>query len=197
MNIKNKFKIIGLIFMLTNISLLTIGLSSYVFTILNSDEININIGVGSYKIGIDGISINPIKTNFKMGKYLFYDDNNSSTSGLLEYEINIDNNKLDNDFKILNESKNGYKFSLKGALTINDLNIFSDIYLTKITFNNIDLDANNVTYNDSIVTFSLDLITKTIDKVESFNLLFTFSNKLIIDHKEELVSRKFSLLLKR
>ena len=132
-----------------------------------------------------------------MGKYLFYDDNNSSTSGLLEYEINIDNNKLDNDFKILNESKNGYKFSLKGALTINDLNIFSDIYLTKITFNNIDLDANNVTYNDSIVTFSLDLITKTIDKVESFNLLFTFSNKLIIDHKEELVSRKFSLLLKR
>lgn len=197
MNIKNKFKIIGLIFMLTNISLLTIGLSSYVFTILNSDEININIGVGSYKIGIDGISINPIKTNFKMGKYLFYDDNNSSTSGLLEYEINIDNNKLDNDFKILNESKNGYKFSLKGALTINDLNIFSDIYLTKITFNNIDLDANNVTYNDSIVTFSLDLITKTIDKVESLNLLFTFSNKLIIDHKEELVSRKFSLLLKR
>ncbi len=198
MKIKNNIKIIALISVLTNISILSVGLGSYVYTKINSDELDINVGVGTYKVGIDGISINPIKTNFKMGKYLYYDDNNSSINGLLKYKIIINNNNLDNEFKIKNDDNTGYIFSLKGALSINNINIFKDNkYLNNISFNNTDIITNNITFNNSIVTFTIDINTNSFDQIENYDLVFSFSNKLILEHKQELINKKFSLLLKR
>lgn len=197
MKIKNNIKIIGLIGILTNISILSVGFGSYVYTKINSDELDINVGVGTYKAGIDGITINPIKTNFNMGKYLYYDGNDSSINGLLKYQIIINNNNLDNEFKNKNDNNTGYKFSLKGALSINNINIFNDkTYLKDISFDNINI-VNNITFNSSIVTFTIDISTNSFDQIEYYDLIFNFSNRLIIDHKQELINKKFSLLLKR
>ena len=80
MNMKNKLKIMGILIGLTNISLLSVGFGSFIFSKIESDETNINIGVGTYKEGIDGISIAPIKSNLKIGKYFFYDDDTKSSS---------------------------------------------------------------------------------------------------------------------
>lgn len=199
MNMKNKLKIMGLLIGLTNISLLSVGFGSFIFSKMESDETSINIGVGTYKEGIDGISITPIKSNLKIGKYLFYDDEtkSSSLSGSLIYKIVVNPSVLDNDLKINNDDNSGYKFNLKGALSINELPIFNEgnRYINDIKFN--DSVINSITYGLTLVTFSFDIETTSKTNIQNFYLEFNFSNQIIVKEKENIADKKFSLLLKR
>lgn len=199
MDMKNKLKIMGLLIGLTNISLLSVGFGSFLFSKMENDETSINIGVGTYKEGIDGISVTPLKLKLKIGKYLFYDDDTKSSSltGSLIYKIVVNPSVLDNDLKINNDDNSGYKFNLKGALSINELSIFNEgnSYINEIKFN--DLVINNITYGGTLVTFSFDIETTSKTSNQNFDLVFNFSNMIIVKEKTNIVNKKFNLLLKR
>ena len=199
MNMKNKLKIMSLLIGLTNISLLSVGFGSFIFSKMGNDETSINIGVGTYKEGIDGISITPIKPKLKIGKYLFYDDDtkSSSLSGSLIYKIVVNPSILDNDLKINNDDNSGYKFNLKGALSITELPIFNEgnSYINEIKFN--DLVINDITCGGTLVTFCFVIETTSKTSIQSFDLVFNFSNMIIVKEKANIIDKKFNLLLKR
>ncbi|MDY4937419.1 MAG: hypothetical protein SO087_04415, partial [Candidatus Onthovivens sp.] len=131
-------------------------------------------------------------TKLMLGTYLFYNDTGkSSLTGDLIYTFNINANELDSSLKIDNGS-GGYAFTLKGTLSINDIEIFKD----KTYLNSVDLEGNSIspTYNGTNISFSVNFNTQS-NATNTFKLKFTFNNKLILSYKKSIINNSFKLTL--
>ena len=196
MKLNNKLKLTTSLLFLAIFTQLGVAYGSWV--VLNPDfqaVLNkISINTGEFINGIPGISITSV-TKLKLGTYLFYNDNDekgkSSSTGDLIYTFNINTNELDSSLKIDNGS-GGYAFTLKGSLSINDEEIFTDnTYL-----NSVVLDKNSIspTYNGTNISFSVNFNTQS-NATNTFELKFTFNNKLILSCKESIINNSFKLTL--
>lgn len=195
MKLNNKLKLTTSLLFLAIFTQLGIAYGSWV--VLNPDfqaVLNkISINTGEFINGIPGISITNV-TKLKLGTYLFYNDETgkSSLNGDLIYTFNVNTNELDSSLKIDNGS-GGYAFTLKGSLSINDEEIFTDnTYLDSVV-----LGKNSIspTYNDTNISFSLEFNTQSSNS-ETFNLKFTFNNNLILSsYRKSIINNSFKLTL--
>lgn len=195
MKLNNKLKLTTSLLFLAIFTQLGVAYGSWV--VLNPDFQaildKISINTGEFINGIPGITLTNF-TKLKLGKYLFYNDatGKSSLTGDLIYTFNINTNELDSSLKIDNGS-GGYAFTLKGTLSINDIEIFNNnVYL-----DDINLQGNTITptYNGTNISFSLNFNTQSSNS-ETFNLKFTFNNDLILSsYRERIVNNSFKLTL--
>lgn len=193
MKLNNKLKLTTSLLFLAIFTQLGVAYGSWV--VLNPDfqaVLNkISINTGEFINGIPGISITNV-TELKLGTYLFYDDTGkSSLTGDLIYTFDVNPNQLDSSLKIDNGS-GGYVFTLKGSLSINDEEIFTDnTYLDSVF-----LDKNPIspTYNVSNISFSVNFNTQS-NATSTFKLKFTFNNKLILSYKKSIINNSFKLIL--
>lgn len=193
MKLNNKLKLTTSLLFLAIFTQLGVAYGSWV--VLNPDfqaVLNkISINTGEFINGIPGISITN-ETKLKLGTYLFYNDTGkSSLTGDLVYTFNINANKLDSSLKIDN-GNGGYAFTLKGSLSINDEEIFTDnTYLDSVY-----LGGNLIspTYNDTNISFSVNFNIQS-NATNTFTLKFTFNNKLILSYKESIINNSFKLTL--
>ncbi len=194
MKLKRKAKIFSLFSILALTSVFAIGFSSFIITSpLLSLKFDVNTSFGVIENKIDGISVTSTST-LKMGKYFYFENNTHSLEGYLNYNINVDSSSLNEELKNSNEN-GGYSFILNGEISIDNLEIFNDnTYLTSITFNNNEL---NIGYEKNKVTFEIDINTSTTSSKEDFTLSFKFSNKLILDYKDDVINKSFNLKLSR
>lgn len=194
MKLNNKLKLTTSLLFLAIFTQLGVAYGSWV--VLNPDFQavldKISINTGEFINGIPGISITNV-TKLKLGKYLFYNDETGKSSlyGDLIYTFNINANELDSSLKIDNGS-GGYKFTLKGSLSINDEEIFTDnTYLKSVV-----LDKNSISpaYNGTNISFNVNFNTQS-NATNTFKLKFTFNNKLILSFKESIINNSFKLTL--
>lgn len=194
MKLNNKLKLTTCLLFLAIFTQLGVAYGSWV--VLNPDFQaildKISINTGEFINGIPGITLTNV-TKLKLGKYLFYNDETSKSSltGDLIYTFDVDPNELDSSLKIDNGS-GGYSFTLKGSLSINDDTIFNDnTYL-----NSVDLEGNSIspTYYGSNISFSVNFNTQS-NATNTFELKFTFNNKLILSCKESIINNSFKLTL--
>ena len=187
---KRKNKFIILISSLSIISLFSIVLGSFI--IVNEANITLNMtpNYGVVSNNIEGISISG-NTSLSMGKYFYYENNSSVKEGTLSYLINVNPSKLSNDLKVSNDN-GGYSFTLLGSLEINNLEIFNDnTYAISSKLNEEDV---SLSYDGYLLSFNLNIKTNTTSEtIEIFNLSFKFSNKLILDYKNDLIDKSFTL----
>ena len=193
MKLNNKLKLTTSLLFLAIFTQLGVAYGSWV--VLNPDfqaVLNkISINTGEFINGIPGISITNV-TQLKLGTYLYNDETGkSSLTGDLIYTFNINANELDSSLKIDNGS-GGYEFTLKGSLSINDEEIFTDnTYLDSVY-----LEDNLIspTYNVTNISFSVNFNTQS-NATNTFKLKFTFNNKLILSYKESIINNSFKLTL--
>ena len=193
MKLNNKLKLTTSLLFLAIFTQLGVAYGSWV--VLNPDfqaVLNkISINTGEFINGIPGISITNV-TELMLGTYLFYNDKTgSSLTGDLIYTFNINANELDSSLKIDN-GRGGYEFTLKGSLSINDEEIFSDdTYLKSVV-----LDKNSIspTYNVTNISFSVKFNIQS-NATNTFKLKFTFNNKLILSYKKSIINNSFKLTL--
>lgn len=193
MKLNNKLKLTTSLLFLAIFTQLGVAYGSWV--VLNPDfqaVLNkISINTGEFINGIPGISITNV-TKLMLGTYLFYNDKTgSSLTGDLIYTFNINTNELDSSLKIDN-GRGGYAFTLKGTLSINDIEIFKD----KTYLNSVDLEGNSIspTYNGTNISFNVNFNTQS-NATNTFKLKFTFNNKLILSYKESIINNSFKLTL--
>lgn len=193
MKLNNKLKLTTSLLFLAIFTQLGVAYGSWV--VLNPEfqaVLNkISINTGEFINGIPGISITNV-TKLKLGTYLFYDDTGkSSLTGDLIYTFNINANQLDSSLKIDNGSGE-YAFTLKGSLSINDEEIFTDnTYLKSVV-----LDKNSIspTYNGTNISFNINFNTQS-NATNTFKLKFTFNNTLILSYKKSIINNSFKLTL--
>ena len=194
MKLNNKLKLTTSLLFLAIFTQLGVAYGSWV--VLNPEfqaVLNkISINTGEFINGIPGITITSV-TKLKLGTYLFYnDEGKSSLTGDLIYTFNVNTNELDSSLKIDNGS-GGYAFTLKGSLSINDEEIFTDnTYLDSVEL----VDGNSIspTYNGTNISFSVNFNTQS-NATNTFKLKFTFNNKLILSYKESIINNSFKLTL--
>ena len=195
MKLNNKLKLTTSLLFLAIFTQLGVAYGSWVVlnpefqAILNK----ISINTGEFINGIPGISITNV-TTLKFGTYLFYNDETrkSSLTGDLIYTFNINANELDSSLKIDNGS-GGYEFTLKGSLSINDEEIFSDdTYLKSVDL--VDVNSISPTYNVTNISFSVKFNIQS-NATNTFKLRFTFNNELILSYKESIINNSFKLTL--
>ena len=180
MKLNNKLKLTTCLLFLAIFTQLGVAYGSWV--VLNPDFQavldKISINTGEFINGIPGISITNV-TKLMFGTYLFYNDETgkSSLTGDLIYTFNINANELDSSLKIDNGS-GGYEFTLKGSLSINDEEIFSDdTYLKSVDL--VDVNSISPTYNVTNISFSVKFNIQS-NATNTFKLRFTFNNELIL-----------------
>ena len=159
--------------------------------VINPEPINddVNFSEGLIKNGINGIEVT-YDSNFNVGKYFYYVEGKSSRTTELLYTLHVKPALLDDSFKL--ESGNGYSFSLKGQLSLDNLSIFSNnSNLEAAKLNGVDLP---LIYQNYVVEFTLPIQTSTRGNViEEFKLSFTFNNNLIINYRDSLLKNNFTL----
>lgn len=195
MKLNNKLKLTTCLLFLAIFTQLVVAYGSWV--VLNPDFQavldKISINTGEFINGIPGISITNV-TKLMFGTYLFYNDETgkSSLTGDLIYTFNINANELDSSLKIDNGS-GGYEFTLKGSLSINDDEIFSDdTYLKSVDL--VDVNSISPTYNVTNISFSVKFNIQS-NATNTFKLRFTFNNELILSYKESIINNSFKLTL--
>lgn len=195
MKLNNKLKLTTCLLFLAIFTQLGVAYGSWV--VLNPDFQavldKISINTGEFINGIPGISITNV-TKLMFGTYLFYNDETgkSSLTGDLIYTFNINANELDSSLKIDNGS-GGYEFTLKGSLSINDEEIFSDdTYLKSVDL--VDVNSISPTYNVTNISFSVKFNIQS-NATNTFKLRFTFNNELILSYKESIINNSFKLTL--
>ena len=193
MKLNNKLKLTTSLLFLAIFTQLGVAYGSWV--VLNPDfqaVLNkISINTGEFINGIPGISITN-EPKLMLGTYLFYNDTGkSSLYGDLIYTFNVNANELDSSLKIDN-GRGGYAFTLKGTLSINDIEIFKD----KTCLNSVDLEGNSIspTYNGSNISFSINFNIQS-NATNTFTLKFTFNYKLILFYKKSIINNSFKLIL--
>lgn len=193
MKLNNKLKLTTSLLFLAIFTQLGVAYGSWV--VLNPDfqaVLNkISINTGEFINGIPGISITSV-TKLMLGTYLFYNETGkSSSTGDLIYTFDVNPNQLDSSLKIDNDN-GGYAFTLKGTLSINDIEIFKD----KTYLNSVDLEGNSIspTYNVTNISFNVNFNTQS-NATNTFKLKFTFNNKLILSYKESIINNSFKLTL--
>lgn len=194
MKLNNKLKLTTSLLFLAIFTQLGVAYGSWV--VLNPDfqaVLNkISINTGEFINGIPGITLTNV-TKLKFGKYLFYNDETgkSSLTGELIYTFDVNPNQLDSSLKIDNGS-GGYTFTLKGSLSINDVEIFND----KTYLKSVELEDNPIspTYNNTNISFSVNFNIQS-NATNTFKLKFTFNNELILSYKESIINNSFKLTL--
>lgn len=181
-----------------------IGLASAAFamwTVIDVQPSNkkINIENGEVISSISGFEIT--ETNdLKIGKFFFYDDVNKThvDTGVLNYRFAVTPSLVEDEYKTL--SGDGYSIKFKAILSLGSSTIFEDSsYVTKIALkeneNEIEIEGN---YNSTSLEFPIEFVTNAQgSEVEEFDLSFTFSNKVILDHKDDIINQNFTLVLTR
>lgn len=195
MKLNNKLKLTTSLLFLAIFTQLGVAYGSWV--VLNPDfqaVLNkISINTGEFINGIPGITLTNV-TTLNLGKYLFYNDETSKSSltGDLIYTFDVNPNQLDASLKIDNGS-GGYEFTLKGSLSINDEEIFTDnTYLDSVY-----LGGNLIspTYNVTNISFSVKFNIQS-NVANTFNLKFTFNNNLILSsYRKSIINNSFKLTL--
>ena len=194
MKIQNKSRLGIALFTLSVVSLIGVAFSTWVVVEGNFDSMNNTVDVeqGTVNATISGIEIKN-NTEFKVGRYFYYVDNQHSSKIDLIYTFNITPSSLNNSFK--NASGSGYTFNLNADLSIKDFTspVFgNNTNLETIAFNNQTI--NDPIWNFSSVSFVLNFQTATTsDIVESFELKFTFNNNLILSYRDQILGKKFLL----
>lgn len=197
MRFKNKLKLPIVLISVGVIAQAGIAFSAWV--IINNGgniESTIDGDIGEVQIGIPGIEL-ASTSDLLVGKYFYYVNGSSSPNADLTYSFSVTPSLLPGVMKNDNGS-GGFEFKLKCDLTFESTAIFNqdDTYLTAVNFNGTPVPS--LGYNGEDLIFDLNFSTKgQAEAVETFKLSFTFSNSLILDHREEIQNGTFLLEISR
>ena len=196
MRFKNKLKLPIVLISVGVIAQAGIAFSAWVI-INNGANIKSTIDgdIGEVQIGIPGIELTST-SDLLIGRYFYYVNGSSSENADLTYTFSITPSLLPGVMKKDNGS-GGFEFTLKCDLTLESTAIFNDdTYLTAVKLN--DAPVSSLGYNGKDLIFDLDFSTNGQAEVaETFNLAFTFSNSLILDHRDEIQNGTFLLEISR
>lgn len=196
MRFKNKLKLPIVLISVGVIAQAGIAFSAWV--IINNGaniESTVDGDIGEVQIGIPGIELTST-SDLLIGRYFYYVNDSSLPHADLTYTFSITPSLLPGVMKKDNGS-GGFEFTLKCDLTFESTAIFNDdTYLTAVKLN--DASVASLGYNGEDLIFDLDFSTNGQAEVaETFNLAFTFSNSLILDHRNEIKNGTFLLEISR
>ena len=195
MKIKRNKKIATLMCVASIIGLTSAAFAMWTIIGVKPSDTKIDIKNGEVISSISGFEI--AETNdLKIGKFFFYDDVNKThvDTDELNYKFAVTPSLVEDEYKTI--SGNGYSIKFNAKLSLGTSTIFSDnSYVTKIALNGNPVKGN---YNSSSLDFPIDFITTSQGaNEEEFNLSFTFSNKVILDHRDDIINQNFTLVLLR
>ena len=199
MRFKNKLKLPIVLISVGVIAQAGIAFSAWV--IINNGaniESTVDGNIGEVQIGIPGIEL-AFTSDLLIGRYFYYVNESSSPHADLTYTFSITPSLLPGVMKNDNGS-GGFEFTLKCDLTFESTAIFNqdDTYLTAVKLNDAPVPVPSSGYNGEDLIFDLNFSTTgQAEEVETFNLSFTFSNSLILDHRNEIKNGTFLLEISR
>lgn len=197
MRFKNKLKLPIVLISVGVIAQAGIAFSAWV--IINNGaniESTVDGNIGEVQIGIPGIEL-ASTSDLLIGRYFYYVNESSSPHADLTYTFSVTPSLLPGVMKNDNGS-GGFEFTLKCDLTFESTAIFNqdDTYLTAVKLNGTPVSS--LGYNGADLIFDLNFSTTGQAEVaETFNLAFTFSNSLILDHRNEIQNGTFLLEISR
>lgn len=195
MKIKRSKKIATLMCVASIIGLASAAFAMWTVIEVQPSDIKINIENGEVISSISGFEITET-TDLKIGKYFFYDDVKKThvNTAELNYMFAVTPSLVEDEYKTV--SGNGYSIKFNATLSLGSSTIFGDnSYVTKIALNGNPIDG---IYNSSSLDFPIEFITTSQGAdVKEFNLSFTFSNKVILDHRDDIINQYFTLILSR
>ena len=197
MRFKNKLKLPIVLISVGVIAQAGIAFSAWVI-INNGENIESTVDgdIGEVQIGIPGIELTSTSDLF-IGRYFYYVNGSSSPSADLTYSFFVTPSLLPGVMKN-DTGSGGFEFTLKCNLTFESTAIFNqdDTYLTAVKLNGTPVSS--LGYNGEDLIFDLNFSTTGQAEVaETFNLAFTFSNSLILDHRNEIQNGAFLLEISR
>ena len=203
MKIKNKIKLPIILIMLGVISQSGIAYASRaMINVSEPIETNLKTDAGEIVNGISGIDLSCTQ-KLSVGKYFYYDyvNNSHSSTADLVYNFKIIPANLPQDFKIAS-GNGGYEFSLYANLSLGEVPLFAKntygdgIYVDSIKFNKVEMENPGFEGSDLILTINIE--TKgTGEEVETFSLNVTFNQKLILEHRNDIINQSFLMELTR
>lgn len=196
MKLKHNSKIATLMCIASIIGLASAAFATWsIVNIVNSNK-KIDIENGEVISSISGFEIKETD-DLKIGRFFFYDDVSQTHVDIdeLNYKFAVTPSLVEDEFKTV--SGNGYSIKFVASLSLGNSNIFSDnSYVTKVALN--ENPISTINYNTNSLSFSIEFITSTQSSdVEEFDLAFTFSNKVILDHRTDIINKDFTLVLSR
>ena len=197
MKIKSKIKLPIILIILGVISQSGIAYASWaMINVSEPIERNLKTDAGEIVNGISGIDLS-CKQKLSVGKYFYYVNSSHSSNADLIYNFEIIPANLPQDFKIVSEN-GGYEFSLFANLSLGEVPLFDaeKTYVDSIKFNNEEIENPGFEGSDLILTINFE--TKgTGEEVEAFSLNVTFNQKLILDHRNDIINQSFLMELTR
>lgn len=194
MKFKNKSSIPIFLIVLSILSQTGVAFSSWVIINNKSDNFSGCSELGTIQIGIPGISIS-LENGLVIGKYFYFVNNESSFEGELSYSFNITPSLLPKDLVTTNQN-GGFDFKLIGNLSLENCTIFNESetnpYLLNVKLKAIEIDSLDYKGNDLIFDLNFSTASQGND-IEEFSLSFCFSNKLILEFRDELLKNSFNL----
>ena len=197
MKIKSKIKLPIILIILGVISQSGIAYASWAMINVNEPfETNLKTDAGEIVNGISGIDLS-CKQKLSVGKYFYYVNSSHSSNADLKYNFEIIPANLPQDFKIVSEN-GGYEFSLFANLSLGEVPLFDaeKTYVDSIKFNNEEIENPGFEGSDLILTIHFET-NGTGDEVETFSLNVTFNQKLILDHRNDIINQSFLMELTR
>lgn len=197
MKIKNKIKLPIFLIMLGVISQSGIAYASWaMINVSEPIETNLKTDAGEIVNGISGIDLSCTQ-KLSVGKYFYYVNSSHSSTADLVYNFDIIPANLPQDFKIASEN-GGYEFSLYANLSLGEVPLFDTkkTYVDSIKFNKVEMENPGFEGSDLILTINIE--TKGTGKeVEEFSLNITFNQKLILEHRNDIINQSFLMELTR
>ena len=197
MKIKSKIKLPIFLILLGVISQSGIAYASWaMINVSDPIEKNLKTNAGEIVNGISGIDL-ICSQKLNVGKYFYYVNSSHSSNADLIYNFEIIPANLPQDFKIASEN-GGYEFTLYANLSLGEVPLFDaeKTYVDSIKFNNVEIENPGFEGNDLILTINFE--TKgTGEEVEAFSLNVTFNQKLILDHRNDIINQSFLMELTR
>ena len=195
MKIKRNKKIATLMCVVSIIGLTSAAFAMWTIIETTPSDKKIDIENGEVISSISGFEIRET-SDLKIGKFFFYDDVNKThvDADELNYKFVVTPSLVEEEYKTV--SGNGYSIKFNATLSLGSSTIFSNnSYVTKIALNGNPVKG---IYNSSSLDFPIDFITTSQGANEEvFNLSFTFSNKVILDHRDDIINQDFTLILSR
>ena len=197
MKIKNKIKLPIILIILGVMSQSGIAYASWaMINVSNPIEINLKTDAGEIVNGISGIDLSCTQ-KLSVGKYFYNVNSLHSSTADLVYNFKIIPANLPQDFKISSEN-GGYEFSLYANLSLGEVPLFDTkkTYVDSIKFNKFEMENPGFEGSDLILTINIE--TKGTGKeVEMFSLNITFNQKLILEHRNDIINQSFLMELTR
>lgn len=197
MKIKNKIKLPIFLILLGVISQSGIAYASWaVINVSEPIETNLKTDAGEIVNGISGIDL-ICTQKLNVGKYFYNVNSSHASTADLVYNFEIIPANLPQDFKIISEN-GGYEFTLYANLSLGEVPLFDaeKTYVDSIKFNNVEMENPGFEGSDLILTINFE--TKgTGEEVETFSLNVAFNQKLILDHRNDIINQSFLMELTR